>query len=828
MAMIAMVFTISCSDGAEGNPGAACIATANADGKYDVSCGGAKVGQLYTPNGDKGQTGSQGIPGGDCVLLAVGSDAYQVSCAGVTRGLLEGCHTEQHGDDETLITCLGSSGIGLCDVGSGVIELFDPSKSICSSGTVGTSGLDSCGAAVFAESRGQYCGFLSKEDFEAGKPTVLKFCGTDGAPNEADGDNETGWTLAEGDEWKDEYCQVTRTEDTDVGTGVVVQTYAVAEPDTCGGVLVKTNQTVWKGEYCGFASATAVNRTVVSNACGDGGFPDDDGWGRKYCQMKLKTDKLTTTVGLEDGDFCFTGEGKEKTPINKADKYTRLNVTDDWKDEYCGYASALDDSLEIASIRTGNCDTSDDENLGPNNINTGWNNDYCQGTSTTVNNKLVDAKTTKRVGGSTAYCINSDDDEAYKTAQSSARLNEGTWLRQYCGFASAAADGDEIKTRSRLVGICDDGEAPNKDSWEAGYCQVQPKDSLTGHTTKVAFAVNADSIYCGVADIADASPNSGTINKDKWQDQYCAYASRTDAYKVLTSGPASARVYTWAPVKSVQAKKFCDKGADGSTATTGQEDYFKRAPNSVYATRVPGNDTLISWGNQFCQGQSDGTTKLVSPGDSSGTGKVLAALGIICPSDTSSADADGDWSKLYPLTDAYIPITTSAKISKRYSATSNFINEGSWKGEYCGYNSAADTAANSAKGKFTVIKGKMCGDNSGPNAVRAAVTNQPKWLNEYCQATSSDDPSTVRVATGKLDGANWVKNSNDIYCGPDNDTFRNAPATNRLNEGSWKGEYCFTGNSKVEKGKCLAGWQPVGYTSTNKFGTGTAGTCEIP
>jgi len=850
MAMIAMVFTISCSDGADGNPGGPCIATLNADGKYDVSCGGITVGQLYTPNGAQGPQGPQGAPGVDCELVKV-DVVYQVICGGVIRGLLEGCHTEEYGFG-TLVTCLGSSGIGLCPMkpvgwtaGDPLdsLVIFDPSKQQCTESS-GTGSIEDatnfCGPALIGfNPDNRYCGFLNEEAFLAGTPTVQPLCGTGSTnkPNGAKMDSDSTWVLESGDEWKDEYCKVTRTA-ADVAAGTFTETKAVATSDSCGGVLVRTNQNIWKGEYCGWASATAVNRTVVSNACGDGGFPDSLDFGRKYCQMTKKTDKLTTTVGPDDADFCLVGEEKVRTPINRADKYTLLRAADDWKDEYCGYESKAADTSDIASVLTGNCDSSPTSNLGPNNITDRWNNDYCQGDTTRVNGRLVAASTTTKVGGIEAYCVKPGDN-ALETALPTARLNEKTWQKQYCGYATAAAAAtaaadSEKWTKSRLTGICDDYKAPNEESWEAGYCQVTPANRTTGRTSLAKWAANDDEAYCG-ADSLGAADASKTINKDKWNKEYCGYANRADAYKVTTTGPSSARVSAWTPIKSRITNDFCDYGTDGTV----NSDLYKHAPNSVAATRASG-DTLVIWGNQYCQFQSNGTTKLVSPGDSIG----LAALKVLCVSDTGAGDSDSTkWGKSYPIDSDKLPLTGSSinnRVPKKYTAT-NFLNKAKWEGEYCSYAKAADTSENSTRGKFTIAKGGICGDSKKPNEVKASAG--PKWLNEYCQAKGPDDPITELVGTVKTNG---TQEDSTKYCGPtggaNEKTFVTAPAANRLNEKTWKGEYCFTAvnatQTSPKKGLCLAGWVPIGYnadaTPPILWGTGVAPTgskndsCKIP
>jgi hypothetical protein len=784
MAMAAMIFTISCSDGESGKDGADCKLQVNADSKYDVLCGGAKVGELYSPNGaqgQQGQQGQQGASGANCELGYGAGDSYQIICGGSVKGILEGCHTEEDvSNKEVLVTCLGSSGVGICDG-----TLFDPSKETCTSGV--TSNIDQfCGPNELPYNASkQYCGFLNKGAVEAGSPSVLKKCGVD-KPNDAT-EGADGWWELVGDEWKDEYCQVNRIA-TDALTGSIDSSFTLAEPDTCGGVPVKYNENVWKGQYCGFASATSASKTLLSNSCGDGGAPDEDGFGKKYCQMESKDHKLTSTVGDDENQFCYAGESRARTPINKVDKHTLLKATD-WLDEYCGYASEADETAEVASVLTGVCG----DNIGPNNIDEGWNNDYCQATAEVdpATGKLVDAKSTVKVGGSDAYCIK-DASDNFKTAPASARFNEKIWQKQYCGYASETAyTNGEL---SRLTGICDDNNGPNAFSWEAAYCQAIGPFSgtyATRHSTqKVAYSSSDDDIYCGITAQPTGQVYTGSLNKDEWRDQFCGYASRTDFNKVP-------------PVKSPQTG-FCDDG---------------NGPNSV------ANTTVNNWGNQYCQGLKPNEVgapgnKLVSPGDLPGTDRVTGAklLSVLCPTGDSTG-LDGTY-------------TTSNPVSRKYTlGGGNRLNEKSWKGEYCGYKTAADTAANGGLGAFAKMTG-VCDKAGaefyvGPNEVRATGR---LWLNEYCQANSEDN-KTERVSFIKSDGTAAPLN---IFCsnitsveGPNGIAGVTAPGP-RLNDKSWKGEYCYDGNKM--KASCLAGQQPVGYnsSSTPKILWGTGNSTDNP
>jgi len=717
MSIAATIFTISCSgeDGPAGPAGSACYVQANASGNYDIICGGISQGTLAggTP-GSAGGPGAQGPQGNACSLGDQAADgSYPILCGGSQAGTLNGCsHTEDEANKDYIITC-GATTFGLCDG-----TAYNPSEKVCTIG--GLDAPDECGPlggvrAKFNPNR-QFCGYASQTAYNAKTVTVLDFCGSgsDKKINEAvkiDSTNNTDPTSLEINIWawdtktpsnnpafEDKYCRFeiceasveegTRTYDTTVSAAVV-----------CDGAKIYPNNGAYKGEYCGFDKQADMNRKLVATACGDGSLPDSVAYGAGYCQMASKISKFTEL----STDSCYVGTSASSVgvPINRVNKFTKLSVTD-WKGEYCGFSSEANTIDKIRSLETGVCDDGE----GPNNGET-WQNGYCQIAAKTDS-------TTKKVGGSSAYCMKNAGD-GFKTAGPEARLNENTWQDQYCGFSSKA-DADS-SVYSVQTGICSDNSKPNASSWGNEYCRADRKND-----TKVS------SEFCGVTAVPATRDFTGSLNKDRWQDQYCGYATKA----AFEADPKVATVLTGT----------CN---DGTTSEIG--------PNQA-------TDSYTAWNNEFCQADNTGKISVVGASASD-------IFSVFCLPDTTAAD--------------YTVAPASAR-----------LNEGSWKKQYCGYTSKANFDA----GVFTTLS-TLCDDGQ---ALNKATSSYIAWTNDYCQVKLDD---INRNTTSKVSGA---ANAADVYCtdagGSD---FADAPASARLNEGIWKGEFCLADNVKVV---CLGGLRP--------------------
>jgi hypothetical protein len=563
--IFAMVFTISCSgdDGKNGRNGKNCTVDKDSDGKFEISCDGQPVGSFEDgrqgadgakgAQGDKGQTGAVGKNGDNCWLGSVGG-SYTIFCGegnGEAKGSLDGCEILQITDYEVSIKC-GGTAVNLCSQ-----KVFDASKEICSNEGV-IEGADvepsicSDDAGLYEakyDSRTQYCGYASAADFKILKPSVLKLCGKDGKPNE--------------DSWENEYCKYKDPKTAEVSN------------DTCG--RAKLNENSWKGEYCGYASATATTKSVIKGVCGDYGTgPNEDAFGKGYCMANRKDETKYVEVtcgtgkpndGKWKGEYCgfatasnttlkmyagacddddadnlptgpnYLGFGEGYCLANRDGdtKYTEDSFCDSdaktgkpneysWKGEYCGFATAAAEEAGTKTVQSNICD---DDN-GPNEA--GYNDGYCR------------ANKTGKTALDTDFC---DDD------QKKLKPNEGSWKGEYCGYASQAAQDNDIKTV--LKNACDDGKGPNEDEFNGGYC-IWPSKNSTG------------TIYTADA-FCDNDKKTGKPNEGSWKGQYCGYASKDAEDKGVLSVQSNVCDSGEGPNQSGYAACYCEWVEETSTGT---------------------------------------------------------------------------------------------------------------------------------------------------------------------------------------------------------------------------------------------------------------------
>jgi len=744
MAMAATIFTISCSgeDGSDGRNGSNKCAVSTAG---VITCGSEVIGTLATgPEGDKGPDGVlyNGQPGPVGASCAINDEAvngnYEIVCTNDTpstpKRWLEGCEkvTSVRNTKEVNLVC-GATTVHMCEYSSTIATLyvFDPSKKYCSASagiqSIPTSAIgvySNCGSGddqVLINGTLQYCGFVNKAAFDAGKPTPIDLCinksdvaVTDGnKPNEAEaivnGDGDTtGWQLTAvsgGATWKGEYCKYSRR----MVDGKPEDRREKGLPAVCGrDTAFVINKDAWAGEYCGYADSTnantpgslSINKVKRNNACSDGIGPDSIALGKGYCRMMNKSSQFS----IYSDEFCrvSTPEGIARLSLNeiKENGKSKYLTAGDWLDQYCGVVSEADFLANNLARLTGTCG---DGSTGPNGYDvTSWQNQYCQ-----VKFENRASGYTTRVGGSNAYCIKNAS-TAFRAATSANRFNEKTWRNQYCGYSSQeAADDANLTTQT---GLCADGlTGPNQGGWNNEYCGVLTKGGVATATSE----------RC-----------SGTpINEGTWKSEYCGYTNR-QAFDDSTI--------------TVQ-KGICSDGGK---------------PNSKAST---------SWENEYCQVPADsaksGWTQLV--GVAAGT----AMFNVYCLGDTTGAAASG----------AYLDAGPEAR-----------INENEWKNQYCGFESKADFDTKSFK-----IINKVCTDNTIPNPATSAA-----WTNDYCQATDRTGGSTTAVK-GSTNGAYCAENALnfDVYAGLGPEA--------RLNEGTWKGQFCF---ADFRVATCPGGQEPIDNT----------------
>jgi hypothetical protein len=585
--IFALAFTISCSagdDGKNGKDGSSCTVEKNSDGKYEINCGGDDpVGTFEGGEpgekggkGDDGDNGDDGKNGEYCWLGNKVSGAYQVLCGidgqGTVKGSLDICDviTNTANEREVTIKC-GSTTVSLCNN-----KAFDSSIYFCLEDPIKVG------------EEYQYLGSVAAQMDVCGKATyntLKQYCGY---ASEADAKIEkfTVLNICNGilkpneSSWANEYCQYT-------GPKTAILSSFFCNGDEKKG---KINEGKWNNEYCGYSSINAINESVLKGSCAElnkSTFkgPNEESFGKGYC-IGNKDNDTTAYVEVRQGTNCKPNEGK-------------------WKGEYCGWTSKDNDAPKLYS---GICD----DDKGPH--KSGFNNGFCQAD-----------KLTGKTALQTEFC-----DNEKKTG----KPNEGKWKGEYCGIAGATSSASSAGNVKLYSGVCDDGDGPNKDVFNKGYCRA-------GSDGKTVLET---SLLCG----------KEKINEGEWKGEYCGYAD--------AESTENDKVYTGA----------CDDG---------------EGPNTD------------GFGSGYCEANRKSVT----------------------------ARQTG------------------------FCGTNGKPNEGTWNGEYCGFASVNSTEDDK------VYTG-ACDDNGGPN--------KGGFDSGYCQWQEETSTGTSFTST---------------FCGE----------SSKLNENSWKGEYCF-------------------------------------
>jgi len=822
MTVAATIFTISCGeDGAEGKPGTGC--EVRGTDPYRVFCNGEDKGPLLSgvnpgqaPNGQTGPRGQgcNAVPNGNFISLDCGGESVT----------LDACDATSSGR-QTIIRC-GSTTVGLCDV-----EVFDPSKEYCPVTSGAVSSINTvCGPdEAKYNPQEEYCGFTSEAEIEEGIPVVLPLCAAkvpitasaSNKPNEAElnsaGDKWVLKTANAANKGK-EYCEVTRALKTGgslAKEGDVEETMALGTPIICGADTVKINENEWKGEYCGYASASSSAKSILTDACGTGAGPSEQAYGKKYCSMKAINHKYTdttgtrclqgtiTTVSSSSTSATVTYTDTSSVTLNRLDnKQTTVLSETDYLKQYCGY----EDASAISSITSGSTTTTvikqsrltgslcdydasglNPASVGPNALQTGtptWRNEYCQGIKASGKTKLVGVSTSTYRDNVGVYCIpDTAGTTTVLTAGPEARINEGRWSDEYCAYS----DKTDLSKFAIEDGTCDyDGsgsassvgpnavETSGTASWKNEFCQAikdKPGKTKIVGITGTTYYANKD-VYC-VADtstsytasIGGNFPPEARLNAgNEWKDQYCGFARAAD----MTSSPKVLSILTGT----------CDYDSSGTLSGI-------KAPNAVGTT---------TWAAQYCQARTKDNDSTTVVGLISSASTWTDLVKIYCPGDTTGLTVQRVADSLLALDASSLEAIT--------------INKGKWNNEYCGFESRADfsvlkdpssdynSTSNPRVGKFSRLTG-TCDKPStgsftaatrwvGPNAATlAAGGGTTAWPNQYCKVMDRSSPKTTISKSQK----------DDMYCVDDETDWRDAGSDKRLNEGTWKGQYCFADNA---------------------------------
>jgi hypothetical protein len=390
-----------------------------------------------------------------------------------------------------------------------------------------------------------------------------------------------------------------------------------------------------------------------------------------------------------------------------------------------------------------------------------------------------------------------------------APINKDGWKGEYCGYAS-----NDSKVKSVITGICDlpaedtGIQGPNELAFGQGYCEVEFGAKKTGKT------IYSEKL-CGTS--AENKPNNG-----KWKNEYCGYAN--------ASSVSATKVYAG----------LCDDSEGEDLKGPNLEAY-----NAGYCI-ADRTDSTHYTDEDFCgddptQRPNDGAWKGEYCGYESATGTAASKVySGIC--DDDQGPNQDSWNP-----DQYCQFDKAASstfLKDEVCENGDKINEGTWKGEYCGY--ASKTASK------TSMQTGICDDGTGPNSVEfgggyctvsarakkdtteytdefcgnGGKPNNGKWNGEYCGYASKNSEDDDKVWTGVCDDGmgkykgEYRSGANDGYCEANEEGVTAFSTTycgtsGKVNEGTWKGEYCFA-DEKVSK--CAAGLKPdASVKSTNAY-----------
>jgi len=601
--IFALVLTISCSgdNGPRGKAGTeGCTVKEDSNGNFTVICiedGEEEIkGTLYK-GGVPGAPGAPGAAGESCWLGPLTANGYEILCgtgAGTSKGYMNGCNAKRSdiNDYDVTIAC-GKTEMNLC---YGVA--YDSKEQKCvSRSNNNPNGLLTvrydpgyCGKDKIEYNKNkQYCGYAKEDKLEelTEGTTVYDLCGKYGyKPYEYAWDDEI-------------YCRYTDKED------AVIAGEAVT--DFCNGQRINENS--WKAQYCGFASATAATKTVLSGACDQANSelsgaqgPNEIAFGQGYCEVRLDKSgsgnpkPYAKTIYSED--LCGTSTNNK--PNNGS-----------WKGEYCGYAAStsvdgsptkvwkgicadgkgpnqdkfndgyctvewadrLKDPKEVTKFTQDFC--AEDPTKRPNEDS--WKDEYCGfGEESKIADQVLtgwcddgEAPNTDRFSPN-EYCGVSYDKKTatVKTdlvCENGDKINEGSWKGEYCGYSAKKAP--SVKN-SRQTGACDDGSGPNAEDFEAGYCTVTYEKRPTADNPKAETEYSEE--YCkGVK-----------MNEGSWKKEYCGMSKKDGddndkVYKDMCDDGGKPYEGTYPAEQYCQWQKEIDKGTTLSGIFCGDKGNIK-------------------------------------------------------------------------------------------------------------------------------------------------------------------------------------------------------------------------------------------------------------
>jgi len=465
-------------------------------------------------------------------------------------------------------------------------------------------------------------------------------------------------------------------------------------------------------QYCGWGPKDIEEPTVVYEIC-DGYRIHEDSYDEDaYC--RYTSEKLMSVVNNITDDYC---DGQ------------RINENA-WKTQYCGFAAITSTKKTLI---TGACDSADVDGVkGPNEKSFGQG--YCE------------VPYQWRLKQTTIYS------EKLCGTSANNKPNNGAWKNEYCGFADSSA----TEPSKVYVGLCDDSDpisglkAPHLEAYNSGYCGVLWDDTKpmvigTGKTVLIEE-------LCG---------DNGKPNEGKWKGEYCGYES--------AASKKADKVYSG----------ICDDGQGPNMSNWNPKEYCSVDPTKSRILTILTEETCRNgdrfnengWKGEYC-GFKDKTTKETSR--------------------LTGACDDGDGPHSSSFNGGYCAVDYKPGIKLKAGPTkysedfcgdlpasgvptaANKANEGEWKGEYCGYKSAADERNE----LVTAVKG-LCDDGKGPSA--------GAFERGFCEYD--------RVAKQTFYSENWCISG----------TGTNIKKVS-VNKDTWQGQYCFVDNQVKA---CKGGLEPI-------------------
>jgi hypothetical protein len=814
--IFALVFTISCADGADGKngkDGKYCVV----DGDWNILCDDTPVGKLEGKPGADGRPGKAGKDGDGCWLGAKTEyGSYDIICGtsesnGQYKGTLSGCVAQNLSKYEIVFTC-GVNSVNIC---SG--EVFDPAQQSCDTeyGTVLTEPKDYrgwCGRSrTEYDRRTQYCGYSEADTTEAAKKagptTVFTKCGgtdniwhIDHQPNEF----ETGG-------YAKEYCRY-------YGPNRAWTAAPNDNPtDHCDTKPI--NKDSWKKEYCGYKTSTAVKRTVIEGACDNPYYSnridDPNNFGEGYYPG-------SSLVDPGDPDLSDMGYSPDDVITN----FWRYGwVGPNQKAFGQGYCEVLP-----AHRKTGK--TTYSENLcgttSKNKVNNGkWNNEYCGFKD--QNSVIWDA----------VYTGLCDDDKGpHRLKLKKDNGQDSILVKDYCSYKP---DG---KTELRIV--CGTSGMPNKSKWNKEYCGVDatnPSKPWVIHNDLcdlgpyVAGDSYDDYIIAGGYALAPHTITFGSGNGNVIQYEYVnapysfrAYEDRTNETAKYGFDAPTLSYYTvgGTVVHPVSGNSIPTHNGDDKKGTK-NTNYFKG-----YCKGLPVGKTALAHSLDTCftsgsKKPNNGSWKKEYCGykNTGAGGNNATKYGPIVNTENNVIFEDNYQAGYRPLNNSPNGFTLDGYTTKRFKLSGSLKssdNPITLKADACedgtgpndgfanAYALVESTAGNTTIGLPPHISSAV---SSSVITLKSASVYEP---NNYCATVNLSVPGNPVILSKKTTAVKPCRNDK----------------AEQPNKGKWNNEYCGYGTSTTtdlskQSGLCGDGYgtkmfQSTGNNATNKWD----GFCQLP